>query len=666
MKHFLNALTLTLLFILPDAQAQSPLPSTNLKDGGFQIRFEDAPLRALQLRYSSRMNSRSIFGTGWCSDLDARIQVLRGGDLELTECDEVSRFQAVKSSSLTRVVPLLFEDQSSNVIELGETGYWLERGDESLYFDASGQLQKRQLGNDLELKILSRTEKLWILQIRGQLLQLEMARGNRPSKIRGSQDKSWSLIFENSHLAQLGNLNFQYDLWDNLVLLKNEKQQLHLEYDSEDRIVRLETSQGCRENFEYPPLQSLQSSLNIGSMLRATARAWRNCGSGPELTAEVTSEYQRVSENNVILTAAEIRESKSTRTPPSKRRLEFHPILGPLQTEPPLSPEHRELVIAVIDTGADLNLPLLKKYLWTNLSEKPNLRDDDGNGFKDDLHGWNFAENSADLRDHHGHGTHIASLIASQLEELSLGNHARPVRLMILKYYRPEADGPTNLKNSLRAFRYALQKGADIINYSGGGRVPSAEEEELLRQATQQKVLVVAAAGNESLNSDRNPFFPANYPFSNILSVGSMGKNQLPVRSSNFGERGVDLMAIGEAVEALLPGGRRGRMTGTSQATAMVTAAAAAYMRQASGRLNPEDVISSLLLTSESLPGLKDKNRMGGTLAAMKLVRSRSSQEIAQGPRQIGRNEKSEALFLLAQAWPGSKSSSYLSRSGLK
>lgn len=125
-------------------------------------------------------------------------------------------------------------------------------------------------------------------------------------------------------------------------------------------------------------------------------------------------------------------------------------------------------------------------------------------------------------------------------------------------------------------------------------------------------------------------------------------------------------MAVGEAVESLLPGGRRGTMTGTSQATAMVTAAAAAYMRQASGHLNPEDVISRLLLTSESLPGLKGKNRIGGTLAAMKLIRSRSSQEIAQGPRQIGRGEKSEALFSLAQAWPGSKSSSYLPRSGLK
>ncbi|MBX2993667.1 MAG: S8 family serine peptidase [Bdellovibrionaceae bacterium] len=233
------------------------------------------------------------------------------------------------------------------------------------------------------------------------------------------------------------------------------------------------------------------------------------------------------------------------------------------------------LVVAVIDTGADLLHPALKGAAWRNPGETgldsqgrdkaSNGIDDDGNGFIDDVSGWNFAGNDGFIHDSHGHGTHISGII----------NAVAPgVKLMTLKYYDPKSKGEDNLKALIQAIRYAVKMKADVINYSGGGFVPNLEERAAIREAEKKGILFVAAAGNEATNSDKRHFYPAGYDLNNILSVTAHDPRMDILPSSNYGTQTVHLAAPGAAVLSALPQGAWGAMTGTSQATAFVTGAA--------------------------------------------------------------------------------------------
>lgn len=256
---------------------------------------------------------------------------------------------------------------------------------------------------------------------------------------------------------------------------------------------------------------------------------------------------------------------------------------GLLKTDTPkawrISKGCKDVTVAIIDTGIDMNHPDLKDSLWTNPGESgldkggrdksKNGVDDDNNGYIDDIHGWNFVDNNNDLSDHHGHGSHIAGIIGAQGKK-AVGI-APNSSLMILKYYDPKSPGMNNLKNTIRAIHYATKMGARIINYSGGGVDYSNEEFQAIKEARAHGILFVAAAGNERTNSDKNPYYPANYHLDNIISVTAIDPRLKILPSSNYGVQTVDIAAPGEEIFSTLPNGSYGTMTGTSQATAFVT-----------------------------------------------------------------------------------------------
>jgi subtilisin family serine protease len=243
--------------------------------------------------------------------------------------------------------------------------------------------------------------------------------------------------------------------------------------------------------------------------------------------------------------------------------------------------------VCVIDTGIDVNHPDLKANLWTNPGETgrdkygrdkaTNQVDDDGDGCVDDVHGCNFIANNGDLADHHGHGTHIAGAIGAAGGTSGHGavGVSPHVTLIIAKYYDPEAGNNNNLMNTVKAIRYCIQKGANIINYSGGGLEPSDKEREAIALAREKGILFVAAAGNEQSNSDIKKYYPADYGLDNIISVTAFDEDRNVLPSSNYGEQSVDIAAPGKKIYSTLPGGNYGYMTGTSQATAVVTGVAA-------------------------------------------------------------------------------------------
>ena len=277
------------------------------------------------------------------------------------------------------------------------------------------------------------------------------------------------------------------------------------------------------------------------------------------------------------------------------------------------------ITIAVIDTGVDIKHRELQNSIWVNEGETgtdifgndkaTNGKDDDNNGFIDDVHGWNFVNNNNDVSDSHGHGTHISGIIKKEfLKHQSIGTSAPVARLMILKYYSSQSEDSENVLNTVKAIEYATMMNARIINYSGGGSSQYALEYQAIKNAKLKNILFIAAAGNNNTNTDDKKYYPANYGLNNIISVAATDNEGELVSFSNFGSNTVDIAAPGKLVYSTLPGNTFGIMSGTSQATAFVTGAAARLMVR-NKILKPNEVLADLLTTSRFNKTLKGKTK---------------------------------------------------------
>lgn len=280
------------------------------------------------------------------------------------------------------------------------------------------------------------------------------------------------------------------------------------------------------------------------------------------------------------------------------------------------------VTVAVIDTGIDSQHPDLKNSLWTNAKEingKPGV-DDDGNGFVDDKHGWDFVTKSGKIIDVNRHGTHIAGIVGARAGSSSGYSGICPgVKLMSLRYFDQNASGIQNLQNTVRSIEYAVANGADIINYSGGGAEFSRAEMMALKKAERKGILVVAAAGNERSNADKNLYFPAAYKLNNIFSVTALNRQGRILPSSNWGVEKVHIAAPGNSILSTLPGGSYGVMTGTSQATAFVSGIAA-LMLSVNPSLTVKQIKDRIIGSSVAHKQLKGKTTFGTAANAHKAV----------------------------------------------
>lgn len=290
----------------------------------------------------------------------------------------------------------------------------------------------------------------------------------------------------------------------------------------------------------------------------------------------------------------------------------------------------RQIIVAVIDTGLDINHEDLKNNLWVNQGETgldskgrnkaTNGIDDDKNGFIDDVHGWNFVRNNNKLDDNHGHGTHITGIIAAEANNnKGIVGIAPEVSIMTLKYFDPASPGSDNLKNTIKSIHYAVKMGAHIINYSGGGMDYSQEEFEAVNEARKKGILFVAASGNERSNSDKFPYYPADYNLDNIISVTAFNPSVEVLASSNWGTESVHIAAPGQNVISTLPGNSYGFMTGTSQATAFVTGGAALVLSHKVG-FKYTDVRKYILSTGDALESLAGKTQSSRKLNLYKAL----------------------------------------------
>lgn len=242
--------------------------------------------------------------------------------------------------------------------------------------------------------------------------------------------------------------------------------------------------------------------------------------------------------------------------------------------------EMSETVVAVIDTGMDYTHSDLAANIWVNSGETPgNDRDDDGNGYRDDVHGYDFAKNrplsDGAINNYYAHGTHCAGIIGAATDNgngiAGIASATGKVSIMDLKVL----EGPKGLGDSydvVRAIRYAERNGADICNLSMGSYV---DDETLYRTIAASDMLFVCAAGNDGLNLDNKPIYPGCYDLSNVICVGNAQSNGRLNSKSNYSSKSVDIAAPGTVIHSTIPNNKYDDMSGTSMAAPFVTGAAA-------------------------------------------------------------------------------------------
>ena len=249
-----------------------------------------------------------------------------------------------------------------------------------------------------------------------------------------------------------------------------------------------------------------------------------------------------------------------------------------------------DVIVAVIDTGVDYNHLDLRNNIWVNPAEIPdNGMDDDGNGYIDDIYGWDCVGNDKDPMDDNGHGTHVAGIIAAENNNIGGVGVAYNCKIMVLK--AGNSSGHFNNSDIAEAIQYAYMNGASVINMSFGGSNISIAVDEALENAYNTCVLV-AAAGNEGacnnlacLECDKvGVSYPAALPY--VIGVMSINGNGTTISGfSNYDHNPhnsveYEVFAVGEAVPSCWPGNKYATLNGTSMAAPTV-AGIAALLRSA-------------------------------------------------------------------------------------
>ena len=320
------------------------------------------------------------------------------------------------------------------------------------------------------------------------------------------------------------------------------------------------------------------------------------------------------------------------------------------------------VIVAVIDSGVDINHPDLKNNIWTNPGEIPNNgKDDDGDGYIDDVHGWNFVQSGSSvlptpsttgLEEAYVHGTVVSSLIASTGNDgLGIAGVAWKARIMPLTILDSSGSGRND--DLIRAMNYAVTHGADIVNLSLVGYDFDTKLAQSIRDATAQGVLVVVAAGNSDapggIDMDEMPGYPAcdkGVGLPGELTVTALDSFNHKASRANYGTC-IDVSAPGDGMFAARPtkdshdstrsaAGYVDGLSGTSIAAPLVTGLAALLKAEHPAWRGPQ-IAARIIQTADSVDEQNPlyKGKMGhGRINVARALQTDSSTDLL-GPLML-------------------------------
>ena len=278
-----------------------------------------------------------------------------------------------------------------------------------------------------------------------------------------------------------------------------------------------------------------------------------------------------------------------------------------------------EVIVAVIDTGVDYLHPDLAANMWINEAEfngTPGV-DDDGNGYVDDIYGYDFAYYNGDPIDDNGHGSHVSGTIGAVGNNgIGVAGVCWNIKIMALKFLFSGGSGYTS--DAVSCVQYATLMGARVMSNSWGGGGYSSALENAIRAAGDAGILFIASAGNGySSNNDIYPHYPSSYELDNVVAVLSTDHYDLLSEHSNYGLISVDLGAPGgdydnKILSCYMDGGYYWAY-GTSMAAPHVSGACA-LVWSASPKLSHMEVKDLIMRTVDPLPILSGRCVSGGRL----------------------------------------------------
>jgi subtilisin family serine protease len=280
------------------------------------------------------------------------------------------------------------------------------------------------------------------------------------------------------------------------------------------------------------------------------------------------------------------------------------------------------VVVAVIDSGIRYTHQDLAGNMWTNQREiAGNGIDDDQNGFVDDVHGFDAITNSGDPMDDNGHGTHVAGIIGA------VGNNgvgtagvAWKVQLMACKFLDSAGNGDTS--DAIECIDYAVQNGAQIINASWGGPDNSRALQSAIASARDAGVIFVTAAGNDAVNIDVSPNYPAAYDLANMITVCATTRyDTFDSSYSNYSPTKVHVGAPGTLIYSTWDSTDKSYAyeSGTSMASPMV-AGVCALLKARFPNENAAEIIQRVIDSADPLPSLQGKCLSGGRVNLAKAL----------------------------------------------
>ncbi|MDR1157071.1 MAG: S8 family serine peptidase, partial [Oscillospiraceae bacterium] len=277
-----------------------------------------------------------------------------------------------------------------------------------------------------------------------------------------------------------------------------------------------------------------------------------------------------------------------------------------------LAEAHEEITgasvtVALLDGGIETTHSALTGAFYTNTAEiAGNGVDDDGNGYIDDVSGWDFVNKDNTVNDaawayEQGHSTHLAGILAGQGDVPGIAPAAGVLPLKVFQ------NGVAYTSDILEAISYAEAMGAQIANCSWGGGYYNRALYEAMENS---EMLFVTAAGNSVQNLNTYPVYPACFDLPNVLTVSSVGSDEKHSYFSNYGNQVVDVAAPGYEIEGAWTQDRVVKTSGTSQAAAVVSGQAALVLSQG-GNLSAEQVKEHIVSTADEVTGLGNKVRDG-------------------------------------------------------